>query len=136
MNIQRSIGVSLAFIVLTAAPLAQLSAAEADKPALELASLFVDGGVLQQGMEVPVWGWAEADSKVTVEFAGQRKTAVTDRRGKWMVKLDPLTASAEEREMAVSDGKGGALTLKGLLVGEVWFASGQSNMDWLSGKSM
>lgn len=131
-----TIGAALAFLLLTAAPLAQLSAAQAEKPALELASLFVDGAVLQRGLEVPVWGWAAPGSKVTVEFAGQSKTGATDGQGKWMVKLDPLTASTEERGMTVTDGNGGDITRKGLLVGEVWLASGQSNMDWLAGKSL
>jgi sialate O-acetylesterase len=108
----------------------------AEKQPLELASPFVDGLILQREMQVPVWGWAEPGSKVTVAFAGQSKTATADSKGKWMVKLDPLKASADERELAVTSSTGQSLTCKGVLVGEVWFASGQSNMEWLAGKSM
>ena len=107
----------------------------AEKQPLELASPFVDGLILQREMQVPVWGWAEPGSKVTVAFAGQSKTATADGKSKWRVNLDPLKASADERELAVTSSTGQSLTCKGVLVGEVWFASGQSNMEWLAGKS-
>ncbi|MHC4201532.1 MAG: hypothetical protein ACYSU0_16205, partial [Planctomycetota bacterium] len=96
---------------------------------LELASPFVDNLVLQRGMKVPVWGWATPGSQVTVAFAGQSKSATADAKGKWMVKLDPLGASAEERELNVTSSRGESITCKGVLAGEVWFASGQSNME-------
>jgi sialate O-acetylesterase len=108
----------------------------AEKQALELASPFVDDLILQRGMEVPVWGWAEPGSVVTVAFAGQSKSATVGEKGKWMVNLDPLKASHDERELTVSTAKSERITRRGVLVGEVWFASGQSNMDWLAGKSM
>jgi len=108
----------------------------AQEKSLELASPFVDNAVLQRELKVPVWGWAEPDAKVTVAFAGQSQNGTTDEKGKWMVRLDPLTASAEERELKVTSSKGESITLTGVLVGEVWFASGQSNMDWVAGKSM
>lgn len=108
----------------------------AEKQALELASPFVDDLILQRGMEVPVWGWAEPGSVVTVAFAGQSKSAPVGEKGKWMVNLDPLKASHDERELTVSTAKSERITRRGVLVGEVWFASGQSNMDWLAGKSM
>ena len=111
------------------------SAQPAELP-LELASPFVDNPILQSGMSVPVWGWATPGSRVTVTFAGQSKSARADQKGKWTVKLDPLAASADERELTVTSSKGESITRKGVLVGEVWFASGQSNMEWVAGKSM
>jgi len=111
------------------------AAAEA-KPGLELGAPFVDGAVLQRGMPVPVWGWSKPGVEVTVEFAGQTKHAVCDRRGKWMVKLDPLEASVEGRELRVTTSDGESLTCADVLVGEVWLASGQSNMEWIASKSM
>ena len=126
--------------VLTLAAVATLSsslvAGAAEKQPLELGSPFADNLVLQREMKVPVWGWAAPGATVTVSFAGQSKTATADENGKWMVNMDPLTASADERELAVSTAAGEKITRKGVLVGEVWFASGQSNMDWLAGKSM
>ncbi len=107
----------------------------AQKQPLELASPFVDGLILQREMEAPVWGWAAPGAKVTVAFAGQSKTAAADGKGKWMVKLDPLKASLDERELSASSSTGESITRKGVLVGEVWFSSGQSNMEWVAGKS-
>jgi len=92
--------------------------------------MFGDHAVLQQGMPVPVWGRAEPGAQVTVQFAGQRKTAAADRNGKWLVKLDPLQASATGREMIISDTAGNTINLKDILVGEVWICSGQSNMQY------
>jgi hypothetical protein len=103
---------------------------------LELGSPFVNDMILQRQMAVPVWGWGTPGTKVTVDFAGQSKTATTDQQGKWRAKLDALKASAKERTFVVSTTSGEKLTRTGVLVGEVWFASGQSNMDWLASKSM
>jgi sialate O-acetylesterase len=92
-------------------------------------ALFSDGAVLQQGMPVPVWGTAAPDEKITVEFAGQKKTAAADAQGRWKVTLDPMPASAESRSLKISSSLNPEpLTLSNVLVGEVWICSGQSNM--------
>ncbi len=88
--------------------------------------------ILQQGVEAPIWGWADQGEEVTVTFAGQRKKAMPDAEGRWMVSLDPLTASSENRVMTI---KGfNEIKLCDVLVGEVWLASGQSNMEWDFGR--
>ena len=110
-----------------------LSAAE--QP-LELAAPFTDNAILQRETAVPVWGWDVPGTKVTVQFAGQTKTTVADQHGDWVVKLDPLKVSRTERNLVVKNSRGQTITLKGVLVGEVWFSSGQSNMVWTAGKSM
>ena len=74
--------------------------------------------VLQRDLPVPVWGWAEAGEKVTVSFAGQSKSSTAGDDGKWMVKLDPLKASAKAASLSIQ-GKN-KLTLENILVGEVW----------------
>jgi sialate O-acetylesterase len=94
---------------------------------VKLPALFTDGMVLQQGMPVPVWGWADEGENVTVEFAGQ-KHSVRTRNGKWMLKLDPLKADAHGRPLKIAGNN--SLTVNDVLVGEVWIASGQSNMEW------
>ncbi len=104
-------------------------------PALELGTPFADNAILQRQMFVPVWGWSGPGTKITVEFAGQKKTATAGKDGKWMLELDKLKASFEPAEMVFSDDEGNTVTLKNILVGEVWMASGQSNMQWLVGKS-
>ncbi|MDP6444137.1 MAG: sialate O-acetylesterase [Pirellulaceae bacterium] len=107
----------------------------ADPRTFELGTPFAEGAVLQRQMPVPIWGWSKPGATVTVRFAGQTKTAAASDNGKWMVTLDPLEESGEERELKVATG-GQSITVGGVLVGEVWFSSGQSNMDWVAGKSM
>jgi sialate O-acetylesterase len=94
---------------------------------VELASLFREGAVLQQGKSVAVWGFADPGEQVTVNFKGQQKHADTAEDGRWMAHLDPLAASSEPAELCVS-GKN-TLIVKGVLVGDVWLCSGQSNMN-------
>lgn len=88
-------------------------------------SLFTDNAVFQRGVEVPVWGIGENDEKVSVEFAGQKlETVVKD--GKWMVKLQPMKENSVAQVLVIT-GKN-VVTVKNLLIGEVWLCSGQSNM--------
>ncbi len=94
---------------------------------LQLHPLFTDHAILQQGQAVPVWGSADAGEKVRIRFGGQTKTSTTQADGKWVILLDPLSASAEPRTLSVSAGSK-SLVIKDLLVGEVWLCAGQSNM--------
>jgi sialate O-acetylesterase len=92
------------------------------------APLFKDGAVLQRRKPVPVWGAADAGETVTVTFAGQTKSTVADASGRWTLSLDALEASATPATLTIA-GKN-TVTLSDVLVGEVWLASGQSNMEW------
>jgi len=94
---------------------------------IKLNGLFADGLVLQCEMPAPIWGTADPGEPVTVEFAGQKKSVVAGAAGRWQVKLDALPASAEPRELMVT-GKNSSVKVSDVLVGEVWLASGQSNM--------
>ena len=85
---------------------------------------FAHNMVLQRGMRVPVWGTAATGEKVTVSFAGQTKEATADAKGDWRVDLAPMDASREPRDLVI-----GTTTLTNVVVGEVWFCSGQSNME-------
>lgn len=99
-----------------------------------VANVFGDHMVLPREMPVPIWGRAEAGETVTVEFAGKKKTATATREGAWSVTLDALAASAEPRSLTVSGSKTlKAVNFQDLLVGEVWLASGQSNMAMSAG---
>jgi len=102
--------------------LAVLTSANAE---VKLPSIFTDHMVLQRDKAVPVWGKAAPGEEVVVEFAGQKKTAKADAAGKWMVKLDPMPTNAEPQVL-----KAGNVSVQDVLVGEVWLASGQSNMEW------
>ena len=96
--------------------------------ALELATPFADNMVLQRERPVRVWGTAEPGERVTVCFAGQTKSATADAGGAWRVNLDPMAASKENRVLTAS-GATASKSVRNVLVGEVWFASGQSNME-------
>lgn len=95
---------------------------------VKLPAVFADHMVLQRELPLPVWGTAEPGEAVQVDFAGQAKSATAGQNGKWMVKLDPLAASEQGREMTVR-GKNN-VTFQDVVVGDVWFASGQSNMGF------
>jgi sialate O-acetylesterase len=105
-----------------------------DAGPIQMGAPFCDNAVLQRDEPIPVWGWCNPGGKVTVEFKGQKAAGTAGEDGKWMVKLNPLKASFEPAEMIIT-GSGEPVTLKNLLVGEVWMASGQSNMQWIVGKS-
>lgn len=87
--------------------------------------LFSEGAVLQRGQKVPVWGAAAEGEKVTVTIQGQTATTVS-REGRWRVDL-PALEPGGPFEMTI-EGQN-RITLKNVLVGEVWICSGQSNMD-------
>jgi hypothetical protein len=108
--------------------------AVAPKRAIELGATFADNMILQRDMDVPVWGWSKPGTKITVEFGQQKESATAGKDGKWMLKLKPLKASAVPAEMVISDSNGRKVVLVNVLVGEVWMASGQSNMQWIADK--
>ena len=116
MNIRVILGLALA---------ASVCAAEAK---VTTATPFADNMVLQRERPVPVWGKADPGETVTVQFAGQTKTATADAKGAWKVMLDAMPASKENRTLTVK-GSANAEDIKNVLVGEVWFASGQSNTE-------
>jgi len=93
---------------------------------VRLASIFSDHMVLQREKPVQIWGWADAGNKIQVEFAGQTAKASTAADGTWIVTLKPLKANAEGQPLRVSGDQ--AVVINDVLIGEVWHASGQSNM--------
>ena len=96
---------------------------------VRLPSVISDNMVLQQGKAVPIWGWADPCETVTVtgSWGSGKWEATADQDGKWMVKIDSGKAGGP-CEMTVA-GKN-TLTVKDILVGEVWVCSGQSNMEF------
>lgn len=94
---------------------------------VRLAPLFTDHMVLQRGMKVPVWGWAAPGDRITVAINGQETSTKVGRDGQWMVRLDPMEAGGPH-SLTVTGAN--TITLTEVLVGDVWLASGQSNMWW------
>jgi len=95
---------------------------------VKMPTLFGDHMVLQLGARLPVWGIAEPGEKVTVSIANQNVQATAGADGKWRVELAPLTESATPITMTVAGNN--TLKFEDVLIGEVWFCSGQSNMLW------
>ena len=98
--------------------------------ALNLPRFFSDNMVLQRDMPVKIWGWADPGQEVEVSFAGQKMTSKAGPDGRWAATLAPLPANAEPTEISISAGDK-KISIKNVLVGEVWICSGQSNMEWV-----
>ena len=112
------------FTLLAAALLAARARAE-----VTLGPLFSDHAVLQRDKPVPVWGRADAGETVTVSLLGRRVAAQAGPDGRWIALLGALPATAEGSDL-VAAGKTTA-TIHDVVVGEVWLASGQSNMEYV-----
>lgn len=95
---------------------------------VKLSPLFTDGVVLQRQATLPVWGTASPGSAVTVSFRGVTRSGRADANGGWRVVLPPQAAGGPFT-LTVKSG-GSTVTLHDVLVGDVWVASGQSNMEF------
>ena len=95
---------------------------------LQLPPIFSDGVVLQRDVGVPVWGTAPAGAEVTVSLGAVSGNAVADATGRWRVVLPAMSAGGPF-VMTVASGAQ-QLTVTDVYVGDVWLASGQSNMEW------
>ncbi|MCO5240364.1 MAG: beta galactosidase jelly roll domain-containing protein [Chitinophagaceae bacterium] len=100
---------------------------------VRLPKIFNSHMVLQRHKPIPVWGWADAGEKVTVELRGsgiatQTKVVKAGKDGKWLLRLNAAEAGGPYQ--LIVRGKKNVITLEDVLVGEVWICSGQSNMQW------
>jgi sialate O-acetylesterase len=94
---------------------------------IKLAPIFSNYMVLQQGIEIPVWGWASPGQKIKVMLEKAVVSTKADRDGKWLVKLPAMNYGGPFK-MTV---KGKSLcTIENVMIGEVWICSGQSNMEF------
>ena len=95
---------------------------------IRLPSILGDNMVLQQKTAVKIWGWANENAKVKVTTSWDKKTflSTSDDKGNWLLKINTPDAGGPF-EISISDGE--AIILKNILIGEVWFCSGQSNME-------
>lgn len=83
--------------------------------------------VVQRGLPVHVWGWATASEAVMVTFRGESKSATADELGRWSVYLAPGAAGGPFQLVVKGSD---SVTLDDVLVGDVWLAGGQSNMEF------
>lgn len=95
---------------------------------ITLPAVLADNMVLQQNTQVNLWGKASPDKKVIITPAWSKKSFETkaDHEGNWKTSI-PTPLAGGPWEITISDGS--AVTLKNILVGEVWLCSGQSNME-------
>ena len=96
---------------------------------VELTPLFTDNMVFQQNCQAPVWGKAAPGAAVSVtpSWNGRSYRTTAGADGKWQVKIDTPKGSFRKYSVTISDGE--PVVLKNVVVGEVWLASGQSNMQ-------
>ncbi len=105
----------------------------AAQAAIRLPALISDNMVLQAESKANVWGWADPQEKVTVTFAGKKGETTAGTDGKWSVRLAELKAgTAGDLTIAGTN----TIAVKNVIVGEVWVASGQSNMEFTTGGAM
>ena len=95
---------------------------------LHLAKIFTDNMVLQRDKRIPLWGEASPKAPVTVSFNGRQAGTEADDRGQFILWLPPHEAGSGYT-LTVSSGEE-SISLKGVCVGEVWLAGGQSNMEF------
>ena len=92
------------------------------------ASIFTDHMVLQQQSNVAIWGWAKPSAKVKISTSWNKQnySVTADASGKWKIKVSTPSAGGPY-QIELSDGE--KLILNDIMIGEVWFCGGQSNME-------
>jgi sialate O-acetylesterase len=108
-------------------PLLILVFACAVRAEVRLPAIIGDNMVLQQGTKVRIWGNAKAGERVIVTFQNKSTETVADAQGYWQVFIGPLKSGGPAELTVKGDN---TVTIKNVLVGEVWLCSGQSNMEW------
>lgn len=94
---------------------------------VKLPKIFSSNMVLQQGMEIPVWGWASAGEDITVSLNGASVRTTADENGSWKVQLPKQEYGGPFSLTIEGENK---IVFNNVMIGEVWICSGQSNMEW------
>ena len=97
--------------------------------AVKLPAIISNNMILQQDRKATIWGWADKDETVSLTIDKQNYSTKADHDGHWKISLKKLKAGSKV-EMTVNGSSGNSITVKNILVGEVWLCSGQSNMQW------
>ncbi|MFI5151997.1 MAG: sialate O-acetylesterase [Chitinophagales bacterium] len=91
-----------------------------------LPKIFGDNMVLQRNRPIPVWGWADPGEKISISLNHQNKSVTADKKGYWKINLDAEPAGGPYQLLLSGRSM---ISLKNIMVGEVWICSGQSNME-------
>ncbi len=93
---------------------------------VKLPRLVSDSMVLQRDTKIKIWGWASAGEQISIHFKDKKYTTVAASGGKWAIILPPAKAGGPyDMEIDASN----HITVKNILIGDVWICSGQSNME-------
>ena len=92
---------------------------------IQLPRLVRDSMILQRDANIKIWGWASKDEKISIKFNNKTYKTKADAAGNWLVILSPMKAGGPYTMDITGKNK---ITLKEILIGDVWFCSGQSNM--------
>lgn len=106
-----------------------LLAAQPAQAKITLPLMFSDGAVVQRERPLPVWGWATPGAKIEAAFDGRSAQATASSDGAWRLEL-PAHAAGGPYLLEIRENGGDATVVRDVLVGDVWLASGQSNMEW------
>lgn len=112
--------ISLVFILLVVTTLQPVCAQ------VKLPHLISDGMVLQRDAELKLWGWASSGEKISVKFNKKTYNTLADHAGNWQVTLPAQKAGGPHTMEIIGKNE---ITLKNILIGDVWLCSGQSNME-------
>ena len=94
---------------------------------VRLPGIFDNGMVLQRGIKIPVWGWADPNEQINIRFNKQSKSTHADLNGKWKILLNEEVAGGPYHLIVKGNN---TIDFNDVLVGEVWLCSGQSNMEF------
>lgn len=98
---------------------------------IKLPKVFGDSMVLQRGIKIPIWGNSTPGALINAELGNVKATTKADQEGKWMVRFPKFKASGPYTlKIYEKEKPGTGIVLRGILIGDVWLASGQSNMEW------
>src|SRR5688500_564507 len=96
---------------------------------LQLAKIFSDNMVLQRDEPVHIWGKATPGDRVSISFGVENRFTIVPKDSSWSIYLKEQKANTKAQSIFISCGDK-RVELKNILIGDVWLASGQSNMEW------
>lgn len=113
-----------------ATPSKESTAAVTAEAQIWLPRILSDNAVLQANTAVPIWGRATPDSRVTVRFNGHTIDAEVSGQGQFLASLPPSPPNGTGQPLTITSDDGADKTVRNVIIGDVWLASGQSNMAW------
>jgi len=121
-------------IFMTSAMIAIMLVAASAQAEVKLSRVFGNHMVIQQGQEIRIFGTADAGEKVTAELAGKTASTTACDAGEFRINLPAMKAGGKAHTLTIKGRN--TVTIKDVLIGEVWICSGQSNMEWTMGGAL